>query len=307
MASHPKPRIVARTRAEHLRRRNLDVAWHHDLYHRALTLRWWSFLLAGCVAYLGINVVFALLYLLQPGSIQGAQPGFSDAFFFSIQTIATIGYGLMSPGTFYCNLLVTLETMTGLVFVALATGITFARISRPTARVMFARTMIVDDFDGSRTLSVRLANERRSQILEADVALTMLRYERSREGHEMRRFYNLPLVRAHTPVFALSFTVMHVIDEQSPFWEATAESLAAENAELLLSVTGLEEITSQTVHARYVYEPEQIRFGHRYVDIFVEDEVGRLIDYGRFHETYDAKKGQGAALDREGDGYPLPP
>ena len=307
MAANPKPRIVPRTRAEQLRRRNLDVAWHHDFYHRALTLRWWSFLLVSCIAYLGINVVFAVLYLLQPGSIQGAEPGFSDAFFFSIQTIATIGYGLMSPGTFYCNVLDTVETMTGIVFVALATGITFARISRPTARVMFARSAVVNDFDGKPTLSIRLANERRSQILEADVALTLLRYERSREGHELRRFHNLKLVRPHTPVFALTFTVMHVIDEASPLWGATNESLSAEDAELLLSVTGLEEITSQTVHARDAYEPEQIHFGHRYVDIFLDDDAGRLIDYGNFHEIYDPRKAQGSALDPEGNSHPLRP
>ena len=306
-AQTQKPRIVPRTRAEQLRRRNLDVRWHHDLYHRALVLRWWTFLLVGCVAYLGVNVIFALLYLLQPGSISGAQPGFSDAFFFSIQTIATIGYGQMSPGTFYCNLLVTLETMTGLVFIALATGITFARISRPTARVMFARVAVVNEFEGRPTLSLRLANERRSQILEADVALTLLRFERSVEGHVLRRFYNLALVRAHTPVFALSFTVMHVIDEASPLWGATVESLVGEDAELLLSVTGLEEITSQTVHARHAYEPEHIHFGHRFVDIFVDDEVGRLIDYGRFHETYGVKEGQGVGLDPEGDSRPLHP
>ncbi len=285
MPDTPPPRDVPLVRLTNIRRRNLHVRWHHDLYHRALTLKWYVFLAIGCATYLVVNVIFACAYLLQPGSISGAQPGFSDAFFFSIQTIATIGYGQMSPATFYCNVLVTIETMTGLVFLALATGITFARISRPTARVLFATRAVVSPYNGVPTLSFRLANERRSQILEADVTVSLLRYERSAEGVGMRRFYTLPLVRSHTPVFALSFTIMHVIDPTSPLHGATPGSLAAEDAELLVSVTGLEEVTSQTVHARHSYLPQDMRFGHRFQDIFVEDARGRLIDYGRFHET----------------------
>lgn len=247
-------------------------------------LRWYVFLLIGCLTYLGVNVIFALLYLAQPGSIHGAQPGFSDAFFFSIQTIATIGYGQMSPATFYCNVLVTLETMTGLVFLALATGITFARISRPTARVMFAEVATVGPHNGVRTLSFRMGNERISQILEADVAVSLLRFERSTEGVLSRRFYDLRLVRSHTPVFALSFTIMHQIDESSPFFGETTASLVATEAELLVTVTGLEEMTSQTVHARYGYLPEQIRFDARFKDIFRIDGKGPLLDYAGFHQ-----------------------
>ena len=281
------PHIVPRASGDRPRRINHRSRWHQDLYHRTLSLRWYVFLAAGCVLYLGINVIFAFLYLLQPGSIAGAQPGsFSDAFFFSVETIATIGYGTMSPGTFYCNVLMIIETMTGLVFVALATGITFARISRPTARVMFARVAVVNPYNGVPTLTIRLANERLSQILEASVALSLLRFETSHEGVRMRRFYDLALIRSHTPVFSLSFSIMHPIDESSPLFGVTTESLQAEQAELLVTVTGLEEITSQTVHARHSFEPGELRFNHRYVDIFVPDATGRLtIDYARFDET----------------------
>ena len=119
-----------------MRRIGLHTPWWSDLYHRALTLRWWQFLLLGCAIYMGVNLAFAGLYLAQPGAISGASPGsFSDAFFFSIETIATIGYGQMYPATLYANLLMTVETMAGLVFLALSTGVVFARISRPTARV----------------------------------------------------------------------------------------------------------------------------------------------------------------------------
>ena len=285
MPDAPLPRIVPRGRAEQVRRTNLPSRWYHDLYHRSLTLRWYVFLLLGCAVYLAVNVVFAMLYWVQPGSILGASGRFSDAFFFSIQTIATIGYGQMSPATFYCNLLVTIETMTGLVFLALATGITFARISRPTARVMFAEVAVVALYNGQPTLHLRLANERRSQILEADVTVSLLRFETSSEGVTMRRFYDLPLVRRRTPVFALTFTIMHEIDSDSPLYGATTDSLVAEQAELLVAVTGLEEVTSQTVHARYSYRPDEIRFGHRFADIFGTDAHGQLIDFARFHQS----------------------
>lgn len=280
------PRIRRRL-GQSVRRVGLHIPWRADLYHRALTLRWWEFLGLGCVIYFVINVLFAGLYLLQPGSISRARPGsFADAFFFSVQTIATIGYGQMSPATLYANVLVTFETMTGLVFLALSTGVVFARISRPTARVVFASVATVAPQNGVPTLSFRIGNERSSQILEADVTVSLLRYERTQEGVAFRRFYTLPLARSHTPVFSLTFTVMHHIGPDSPMHGANAASLAAEDAELLISVTGLEETTSQIVHARHSYLPDEVLFERRFSDIFSTDPDGtRVIDYTRFHDT----------------------
>ncbi len=282
-----RPTIVPRSPARQVRRIGLSTPWRGDWYHRGLTLHWAVFLGGGAAIYLLVNVMFAGLYLLQPGSIAGARPGaFADALFFSVQTIATIGYGQMYPATLYANLLVTLETMAGLIFLALTTGIVFARISRPTARVMFSRTIVIAPFQGTPTLQIRIANERRSQILEADVHVILLRFDVSAEGVRLRRFFDLRLARAHTPVFALSFTIMHAIDESSPLWGATAESLAEEEAEILITVSGLEETTSQTVHARTSYLPSEIRWNERFADIFSTDENGnRVIDYTRFHST----------------------
>ncbi len=289
-APPPRSLIVPRSQGQGVRRAGLRVPWWSDLYHRALTLPWWQFLGLGCAIYLGVNLIFALLYLGQPGAISGARPrSFLDAFFFSVQTIATIGYGQMSPATVYANVLVTIETMAGLVFLALSTGVVFARISRPTARVVFGRAATVAPYDGVPTLSFRIGNERRSQILEADVTVTLLRHETTREGVQLRRFHDLALARAHTPVFALTFTVMHPIGPDSPLHGATAESLLTEDAELLISVTGLEETTSQTVHARHSYLPDEILFGRRFADIFTTDPDGtRVIDYARFHDTVPA-------------------
>ena len=230
------------------------------------------------------------LYLLQPGSIAGARPGsVADAFFFSVETIATIGYGVMSPGTFYGNILMVIETVVGILLVALATGIIFARASRPTARVRFARVATVAPWNSVPTLFLRMGNERRSQILEADVTVHLLRYEVSAEGITMRRFHTLRLERGRTPVFALSYTAIHQITPDSPLHGDTAESLAAEEAMLLVSVTGLEEATGQTVHARYAYAASDVLWNQRYHDIFALDENGeRLLDYRHFDETVPA-------------------
>ena len=289
---HPPPgvaraRIVSNGRNLPPLRLGLHTTWHSDFYHSTLVVSWWMFLVVGAVFYLALNVLFACLYLLRPGTIDHAQPGsFSDAFFFSIQTMATIGYGVLTPSGVYANLVVTAETMVSLVFVAFVTGVTFARFSRPTARVSFSNKVTVAPYNGVPTLTVRLSNSRRSQIIEATVTVTLLRNEKTTEGQMMRRFFDLALSRSHTPVFALTFTVMHPIDESSPLFGETPESLAASQSELLVSVTGLDETMSQTIHARTSYLAEDILFGQRFRDMFAFTEAGRLvIDYEVFHEV----------------------
>ncbi|HJU19405.1 MAG TPA: ion channel [Stellaceae bacterium] len=258
-----------------------------DLYHRLLRLSWPAFLFALSTLYVGANVVFALLYLLDRGDIGNARAGdFADALFFSVQTMATIGYGRMFPATLYANLIVTVETIFGLMLLALATGLTFARFSRPTARVMFSRVAVVMPRNGVPTLMLRLANERRNQILEARVAVALVRDEYTAEGELMRRFYDLPLARRQTPIFAMTFTVMHAIEADSPLAGATAASLAADGAEIVVTVSGIDETMAQTVYARTSYLPHEVLWNHRFADIFGwTQERRRMIDYRRFHDT----------------------
>lgn len=264
----------------------LPRPWFGDLYHWLLQLSWPRFLLLGATMYLTANMLFALLYLAQPGAIGNARPGvFSDAFFFSVETIATIGYGSVYPATFYANLIMTLETTFGLLVLAVSTGLIFARFSRPSARVAFSRVAVVAPHNGVPTLSLRLANQRHNQILQAQVDVALLRDERTKEGDTIRRFYDLQLARRRSPVFALSFTVMHPIDEDSPFYGTTPAQLAAENAELVVTVTGVDETIAQPVHARTSYTADNILWGYRFVDVMGWTEDGRrLIDYRRFHD-----------------------
>ena len=285
--TRPRGRMVPQRSDEGMVAIGGKSPWFGDLYHRTLTLPWAVFLTALSGAYIGANVIFALLYLAQPGSIENARPGaFWDALFFSVQTIATIGYGQMRPATFYANIVVTLETVCGLMLLAVATGLVFARFSRPTARVLFSRVAVVAPYDGVPTMSFRLANERRNQILEAQVAVTLVRDEFTKEGVPMRRFYDLQLSRSRSPIFSMTFSVMHPIDEESPLYGATPESLAAEGVEIVVTVTGLDETTVQPVHARTSYLAHEILFGHRFADVIGWTEDGRrAIDYRRFHDT----------------------
>ncbi len=258
-----------------------------DLYYRLLTIGWSGFFAGIATAYVTFNLVFAGLYLLETGSIANARPGsFADAFFFSVQTMATVGFGDMRPATFYANMLVTIEVLLGLTGFALATGLIFTRFSRPIARVMFSRVGVITRHDGRRTLMFRVANQRANLILEAQVGLTLARNEITRERVEMRRFYELKPEHNRSPLFTLTWTVMHVIDEASPLHGATPDTLAAAGAAFIVTITGLDETLAQTIHARHVYRPADLRWDQRFADILSRGEDDdAIVDYDRFHDT----------------------
>jgi inward rectifier potassium channel len=282
-----RPRIVQRDRSDRVVPIGLPAEWIKDLYHYFLVLPWTAFLAGFLLVYLGLNLLFAVFYLLGNGSIANARPGtFADAFFFSVETLSTIGYGQMSPATLYGNVVMTAEALAGVMLIAVAAGLMFARFSRPTARVLFSKVAVVGPFNGVPTLSLRLANERRNQILEAQVSVTLVRDEYTAEGDWMRRFYDLPLARQWSPIFAMTFTVMHAIDATSPLFNANATSLAAGGAELVVTVTGIDGTTSQMIHARASYLADEISWDRRFADVFTQTGNGRLaIDYLRFHDT----------------------
>ena len=282
-------RIIERDTADQVLRFGLEREWFGDLYHRTLTVSWPNFFAIGLAIYGVTNVVFALLYRVQPGSIANAPTGgFFDAFFFSVETIATIGYGVMSPATFYANLVMTVESAFGLLLIALTTGLVFARFSRPTARVLFSDVAVVGPYNGVPTLSIRLANQRQNQLLAAEVSMTLVRDEMSQEGDLTRRFYDMALLRDRSPVFALSFRVMHPIDEKSPLYGLTREALIEQHAEIIVIAGGVDETLAQTVNARASYLPHEILWNRRFADIFGwTDEGRRAIDFRLFHDTVE--------------------
>jgi inward rectifier potassium channel len=265
----------------------MPVHFWQDLYHRMLTMRWPVFFSAAAALFLLLNTGFALLYELGDHAIANQSPaGFGGAFFFSVETLATVGYGDMHPRTVFGHLIATLEIFSGMSGIALVTGMIFARFSRPHARIIFASQVVVRPIDGVQTLLIRAANARQNVIVEAAAKLRLVRQEMSPEGFEIRKIYDLPMLREQHPIFALTWTLMHVIDASSPLFEADPDSLAAAHANLLLTIEGVDETTSQAMRARHAWSPSEIHWNYKYRDVLYNDAQGvSHVDYSVFHET----------------------
>lgn len=258
-----------------------------DAYHLIYGASWPRFLLLVAGAYVALNLAFGAVYALSPGAIANARPGsFYDGFFFSVQTLATIGYGGMLPQTTWGHVLVTFEAFVGVLFIAMLTGLVFGKFSRPRARVMFARQAVIGPRNGVPHLQFRLANFRHNLVVDASLRVLLLRTEVTQEGERMLVPRELPLVRERTSLFMMTWTPMHRIDETSPFHgEGKLDELRAEGAELFLSLTGLDDTVAQTIHARYRYRVDQVVPNARFVDaLSVLEDGTRKIDYAKFHE-----------------------
>ena len=263
-----------------------------DLYYELLAASWPRLLVLLAAAFLAVNIGFALAYLAIPGSIENARPGsFADAFFFSVQTMGTIGYGKLVPATAAANALVTVEVLVGLIGIAVVTGLVFAKFSRPTARVLFSRRAVIAPHERVPSLMFRMANERSNTIVEAQIHVVLVRNETTTEGEAMRRFHDLEMSRRQTALFALSWTAIHPIAAASPLYGATPESLATADAEIVVSLVGIDEQFAQTVHARHRYAAADIVWNARLADILFRDGR-REIDYTRFHDVVPLAKSE---------------
>lgn len=280
------PRMISRDGGFNVLRKGVSNNPWRDMYHFLHTVSWPKFLGVITAAYILVNALFALAYTVCGGVENARRGNFFDAFFFSVQTMASIGYGAFYPKSIFANILVTIEALIGLLWIAMATGLMFARFSVAKARVMFSRVAVILPYNGVPTLMFRVANERQNWILEAQVRLTLVRTEISKEGDVMRRFYDLPLVRSYSPLFSLSWTVMHTIDEDSPLYGVTPEVMIDNEMELLATFTGLDETVAQTIHTRHSFIPDEILWNMRFVDILSKTKDGRRsIDYSRFHDV----------------------
>ncbi len=263
-----------------------------DLYHTLVTDTWPTLLGFILGAYVFANLLFALVYWID-GGVGGTRPGsFADMFFFSVQTMATIGYGRMTPTTFLSNAVMSFEALFGLVGLAMMTGLVFSKFSLPTARVRFSAVAVVSRYDGESTLMFRMANMRANRIVEATIHVALTRVEKTAEGETVRLWYDLVMQHERSALFSLSWTARHRVDQSSPLFGATQESLARENAGVMVSITGLDETFSQTVHARHFYTPESILFGKRLADITTFGSMNQFtVDYSRFDDVVDAPPG----------------
>jgi inward rectifier potassium channel len=287
------PRPVSLVRAPRHKRiaviRGQDYGRFTDFYHGVLTASWPMFFVQLGALFLTVNLAFATLYVLDRGGIANARPGnFADAFFFSVQTLGTLGYGVMAPRSLYANLLVTVESFAGILVIALFTGILFARFSRPFARVVFSSVAVVTPFDGVPTLMFRAANQRGNSVLDAAVHVSLARMHTSREGVTMRRFQELKLVRPVNPLFALSWTVMHHIDEASPLFGIGLADMIEHDMEIIVMLNGMDETIHDRIYARHSYMAEEILWNRRFVDVVSVAPTGqRMVDLAQFHDTLD--------------------
>ena len=272
------------------RNNTIEVSTNHrvDIYHSVVSMSLPGFLALFVGFFLLVNALFGWLYALNEGSIGGLKDhSYAEYFFFSVQTLATIGYGAKFPQTLYADVLVTVESMIGLLSVGLFAAIAFARFSIPRARILFSDRLVIHDHEGVPTLMLRIANERGNQIIDAEVSLSLIMREVTAEGMKIRRIHDLQLIRHRTPILSLTWTIFHPIVEGSPFFGHTSQSLAQQEFGLVASVKGLDETIAQTVHANHVYAPSQLLWNHRFKDMFVEDSsAGRpRIDLSAIHEV----------------------
>jgi inward rectifier potassium channel len=284
----PKMRVVMLGGREVIAE-GLHLNFWADISHRCMTASWPAFIGGAALVFVGFNAVFAFFYWIGNQPISNVPGGaYIDYLYFSIETLSTAGYGDMHPQTHYGHFIATVELFTGIFSMSLMTGLIFARFSRPNARLLFADHPVISNHEGKPTLMVRLANERHNIIGNATARLWLLKNVVSMEGRLLRRFYELPLVRNEHPALALSWTLYHVLSEESPLYGLSADDLEASKVSLVVVVSGYDVVAAQTVHARKSYDHSDIRFGQRYADILDTSEDGRIrIDYGRFHETFE--------------------
>jgi inward rectifier potassium channel len=285
----PKPVSVRAGQVEFLKVNTgrLDL---RDAYQWLLALSWPRFALFIAGVYIVINLIFATLYSVGGNSIAYLQPGsFVDGFFFSVQTLATVGYGHMYPQTLYGHIVTTFEIIAGMFGLAVMTGLIFVRFSRPTARIEFSRSIVIAPFNGRPALMMRVANLRQRSLVEAEFRIMFSRDQDTIEEKSFRHFYQLKLDFDRMTLFPAALTLRHTIDEHSPLHGVTAELLEASNATFVVSVVGIETVIPASVQTQHNYTWRDVRFGERFVDIYAELEPGRLtVDYGRIHETTPA-------------------
>jgi inward rectifier potassium channel len=260
-----------------------------DTYHFILTLSWPGF--AGLIfgIYLLINLAFAALYILRPHAVAEMRSGsFSDAFFFSVETLATVGYGHMYPSTLYGHLITMLEIMTGMFGLAVITGLIFVRFSRPTARIHFSKVAVIAPFDGVPNLMIRVANLRHQAMVEPEFRMILLRNSITAEGDEVRRFRALKLEYDHLVMFPVCLTARHRIDETSPLFGMTPEDFRHHDIRIVASIVGVDTVIVAPVQSFADYTYDQIEWNRRFVEIYDQNEEGEwTVDYARIDETED--------------------
>lgn len=291
IARSSRQRLLNRDGTFNVVREGLHPIASLSLYHWSLVISWPAFLGAITALYIALNAMFAVAFMLcgvsalQSTTNLPAGSEFARAFFFSVQSFATIGYGHIVPVGLAANLLVTLEALINIVGVALATGLVFARFSRPMAKIIYSNRALVAPYRKGTALEFRIANERSSQIIEIEAKVILSKIENI-GGATARKFYELRLERSRVTFFALSWTIVHPIDKASPLFGLSETDLLGADAEILILLTGTDETSSQIVHSRSSYKADEIVWNARFSNIFMRTREGGVMgmDLSRIHK-----------------------
>jgi len=281
-----RQRLLNRDGSFNVERRGLGFWSSFSLYHALLTISWWHFFLIFAGSYFVANAFFAVAYqICGPGALAGSTLGlenhaFLRAFFFSVETLSTIGYGNVAPIGMAANMVVTVEALAGLMGFAIVTGLLFARFSRPTAKIVFSRHAVVAPYRGIIALELRVANARSNELIEVSAKVMLSRFE-DVDGERTRRFYPLALERDSVVFLPLTWTVVHPIDEASPLHGETAESLRSSQAEILVLLKAFDEIFSATVQTRTSYTTDEVVWGARFANAFLLGAAEKFADSAR--------------------------
>ncbi len=256
-----------------------------DLYYRVLKMSWPTFLLIAGFFYILLNFGFGFLYYFGPAEILNArQDSLWDTFVFSFQTSSTLGYGHLRPNSDTTHAIVVLDTLMGIFYVAIITGLAFAKFAKPNSKILFSKNIIWTKFDGVPALMFRIANGRDTNVLNANVEVAALLPYTSTEGHTLKRFYHLDLLTSNSPTFSLTWTLIHKMDKDSPLYEKSFKELQELGSLYFVSFTGIDVILSQTIHAHNRFTTDKLVKAKKFTDILDGDTNSNFtIDFTKFH------------------------
>lgn len=271
-------------RIKYIKRRGIPLKLGEDFYHSLLVMSWLKFFVFYVVFFIVFNLAFSLLYFMCPGALEGTNHSLWHYFVFSVQTFSTVGYGVFAPKTDWAHSIVIFESILAVFVTALLTGLIFAKFSRPSAKIIFSKNILINKFDGKTMLTFRMGNLRANQIVEAQVRIVALITHKTSEGQTIRRQIDLKLERDLSLFFALTWTILHKIDESSPLYGYDKNTFLQDDVELSVSVVGYDSTFAQTVHSNIIYSAQDIIFDRYFEDVLEIGDDGKItaIDYNKF-------------------------
>jgi len=254
---------------------------HYEIYHRLITMSWTKFILLIFLSYTIVNFLFAGIYYLMgaenlsmDASHMHEGEKFMEVFFFSSQTLTTLGYGRIAPVGSLASSVSAFEAMIGLLGFALATGLLYGRFSRPQAKLLYSENAVVAPYRDGTGLMFRLTNMRRNQLIEVDIDVNMGYFE---PESKTRSFISLPLERKKINLFPTSWTIVHPINEESPLYERTQRELEEMNIEIFVLLKAFDDTFSQTVYSRTSYRASELVYGAKFIPMFTQLENGKTL------------------------------